>query len=84
MTNRLVPHRDSLTRVGSPALWVVFAVAAASGVLAAQQQGAAPAPTQTPPAVTFRVEVNYVEVDATVVDAQGRVVSDLTAADFDA
>jgi VWFA-related protein len=33
--------------------------------------------------VTFRAEVNYVEVDAVVTDAQGRVVTDLTQADFD-
>jgi VWFA-related protein len=33
--------------------------------------------------VTFRVEVNYVEVDAVVTDAQGRIVTDLTQADFD-
>src|SRR5262245_43046664 len=64
-------------------LTVAFLVAAASGILAAQQQPATP-PAQSPqPAVTFRVEVNYVEVDATVTDAQGRVVSDLAASDFD-
>jgi VWFA-related protein len=47
---------------------VLFACAAATAV-AAQ--------------VTFRVEVNYVEVDAVVTDAQGRVVTDLTQADFE-
>jgi len=41
-----------------------------------------PAPLQQPP-VTFQVEVNYVEVDAFVTDAQGRVVTDLTAGDFE-
>ena len=35
------------------------------------------------PPVTFRVEVNYVEVDAFVTDAQGNVVTDLTTNDFD-
>ncbi|HKE88632.1 MAG TPA: VWA domain-containing protein [Vicinamibacterales bacterium] len=65
-------------------LSVAFLVAAASGILAAQQQSATPPAPQSPqPAVTFRVEVNYVEVDATVTDAQGRVVSDLAASDFD-
>jgi VWFA-related protein len=73
-------------------LTVALLLAATSGLLAAPQaqpqpQGAAPAqnaPAQpTQPAVTFRVEVNYVEVDAIVTDAQGRVVNDLTAADFD-
>ena len=45
------------------------------------QQPAAPAGDQ--PAVTFRVEVNYVEVDAAVFDRQGRFVSDLRREDFD-
>jgi VWFA-related protein len=38
-------------------------------------------PAQQPP-VTFRVEVNYVEIDAVVTDAQGNVVRDLTKDDF--
>ena len=60
-------------------------------IVAAQQTPAAPpsqerAPSQEPPPpppVTFRVEINYVEVDAVVTDGQGRVVTDLTQADFD-
>jgi VWFA-related protein len=52
----------------------------ASSVAAAQ--AAAQTPTDQPP-VTFRVEVNYVEVDAFVTDAQGAPVHDLTAADFE-
>lgn len=40
------------------------------------------APTDTPPP-TFRVEVNYVEVDAVVTDAQGNAVTDLTIEDFE-
>jgi VWFA-related protein len=47
----------------------------------AQQPPPAPPSGQAPP--TFRVEVNYVEVDATVTDAAGNQVSDLTAADFE-
>jgi VWFA-related protein len=57
-------------------------VAASAGE---QQQPAPPAP-QPPadqPPVTFRVEVNYVEVDAFVTDAQGKVLTDLSAADFE-
>src|SRR5262245_32166228 len=42
-----------------------------------------PSPQQPTPPPTFRVEVNYVEVDATVTDAAGNPVSDLTAADFE-
>jgi len=39
------------------------------------------APQQTPPP-TFKVEINYVEVDARVTDAQGNFVRDLTRDDF--
>lgn len=49
-----------------------------AGVLSAQQQ----APSGPPP-VTFRAEVNYVEVDAFVTDQQGNVVTDLSENDFD-
>jgi VWFA-related protein len=65
-----------------------FTLAALSGgLLAAQQlqqqpQPAPQAPVDQPP-VTFRVEVNYVEVDAIVTDAQGNPVSDLTKDDFE-
>ncbi len=39
------------------------------------------APPQQPP-ITFRAEINYVEVDARVLDGQGKFRSDLTASDF--
>src|SRR5688572_17549358 len=48
--------------------------------LVAQQPPQAPAETPPP---TFRVEVNYVEVDAVVTDSQGNAVTDLTLADFE-
>ena len=35
------------------------------------------------PQATFRSDINYVEVDVVVTDAQGRFVSGLTAADFE-
>ena len=54
---------------------------AATVVLPATAQRQAPAADQ--PAVTFRVEVNYVEVDAVVTDANGNFVSDLTREDFE-
>lgn len=45
-----------------------------------------PLPPQTPPPpqppVTFKVEVNYVEIDANVTDAQGNFVRTLTKDDF--
>jgi VWFA-related protein len=50
----------------------------ALSVLHAQQQ-----PPQSPqPPITFKSEVNYVEIDARVTDAQGNFVRDLTQADF--
>jgi VWFA-related protein len=48
--------------------------------LVAQQPPQAPAETPPP---TFRVEVNYVEVDAVVTDSQGNAVTDLTLGDFE-
>jgi VWFA-related protein len=60
----------------------------ASVALAGQQAPppAVPAAAQQPdsqmPPITFRSEVNYVEVDAVVRDAQGDFVRDLTDADF--
>jgi VWFA-related protein len=53
-----------------------------AGQQPAPQQAPQPAP-QEPPPVTFRVEINYVEVDAVVTDAEGNPVTDLTAADFE-
>jgi VWFA-related protein len=40
-----------------------------------------PVPPTQPP-VTFKVEVNYVEIDANVTDAQGNFVRSLTRDDF--
>src|SRR6478672_8903818 len=58
-----------------PWLVAVLAVCAGSALLAQQ--------ASAPPPVIFRAEVNYVELDAIVTDAQGNVVSNLAAADFD-
>ena len=46
-------------------------------------RGQAPqaAPPQQPP-ITFRAEINYIEVDARVLDAQGKFIPDLRAGDF--
>jgi VWFA-related protein len=43
-------------------------------------QGQAPAPQQPP--ITFRAEVNYVEVDARVLDKDGKFISGLVPDDF--
>ena len=60
---------------------IVLALAAATSLSA--RQTPAPAPAKDIPDVTFRVDVNYVEVDALVTDAMGNPVDDLTAADFE-
>lgn len=57
---------------------VAVAVTAAAGVGAEQPQ----APAATEPQVTFKVEINYVEVDAAVFDRQGGFVRDLKRDDF--
>ena len=54
------------------------AISLALAGLVAQAQ--VPAPAQPP--ITFRVEVNYVEIDANVEDAQGNFVRTLTRDDF--
>lgn len=66
------------------AVWLVAALMTvdAVGLLRAQQAGS-PAPAQDAPPVIFRVEVDYVEVDALVSDAQGNLVTDLRAEDFE-
>lgn len=65
-------------------LLAVFAalLQAAPQTPAAQTPAPAQPPRGTQPPVTFRVEVNYVEIDATVEDAQGNFVKNLTKDDF--
>ena len=53
-------------------------IAFTSGSL--QGQGQASRPQQPP--ITFRAEVNYVEVDTRVLDRDGKFIAGLTAADF--
>ncbi|HEY7285069.1 MAG TPA: VWA domain-containing protein [Vicinamibacterales bacterium] len=63
--------------------WSSLLAAAAAAVVVSAQQAPAPAPPDAqPPAVTFKVEVNYVEIDAIVRDAQGNFVRNLTKEDF--
>jgi VWFA-related protein len=65
----------------------IGAALAAPGLRAGQAQPASQQPAPQPPAdqppVTFRVEVNYVEVDAFVTDGEGSPVTNLTAGDFE-
>ncbi len=58
----------------------VLAVTTAVSLLHAQQPATPPASGAQP---RFRVEVNYVEVDAVVTDSQGNFVRDLTRDDFE-
>ena len=60
----------------------LLAVATAAVVVSAQQAPAPAPPDAQSPAVTFKVEVNYVEIDAIVRDAQGNFVRNLTKEDF--
>ena len=61
----------------------LLTVVAVGGAVNGQAPQPAPAPTtpQQPP-ITFRAEVNYVEVDARVLDAQGKFIADLQPGDF--
>jgi VWFA-related protein len=59
---------------------VSLAFAAGVGVRVVAQTPQTP---QSPPAVTFQTEVNYVDVDAIVTDQQGNFVSDLSRDDFE-
>jgi len=64
---------------------VTLLVLSTSAITTAQQnpnQPPNPPETSQQPPVTFRAEVNYVEVDARVVDAQGNFVGNLTQKDF--
>ncbi|MEP7117564.1 MAG: VWA domain-containing protein [Acidobacteriota bacterium] len=56
------------------------AVVAGAVLVVAAQEAQIPPPTQPP--VTFRAEVNYVEVDARVLDAKGGFVPGLAEGDF--
>src|SRR5258706_5033937 len=51
-------------------------------LLAILAQATAPSQVPSQPPVTFKVEVNYVEIDANVTDLQGNFVRSLTKDDF--
>ena len=59
-----------------------FQVILALGVGAAVSLGGQAPTSPTPQTPTFRVEVNYVEIDARATDAQGRFVDDLNQNEF--
>jgi len=60
---------------------VLFAAIAAGALVSGQAGGQAPAAEPQQPPITFRAEVNYVEVDARVVDGKGAFVSTLKPGD---
>lgn len=62
---------------------LVSALVLAVVTVSAQQQPAPPKATDPSQPLTFKVEVNYVEIDATVTDPQGNAVHDLTRNDFE-
>jgi VWFA-related protein len=72
-----------------PFVTIALAVIAGLALAAQQPPASAPAPSREPaqgdqrPSVTFRVEVNYVEIDAIVTDGQGNFVRNLTKDDFE-
>ena len=65
----------------TPSARIGILLACLSAAAAGAQQPAPEPPPQQPP--TFRLEVNYVEVDANVTDAAGNPVAGLTAGDFE-
>ncbi len=71
--------KHSLFAIGLGLLLAAAAVLADQG---ASGQATRPDVAQPQPPVTFKAEVNYVEVDARVVDAQGQFVADLGPRDF--
>jgi VWFA-related protein len=62
-------------------LGLALAAAGGAGLLAQQPPATRPTDDQSP--VTFKVEINYVEVDAAVFDRQGGFVRDLRRDDFE-
>jgi VWFA-related protein len=75
------PQDATMTRTTWPVSLAVLALGAALSAQAPQVPP--PEPSNTQPPVTFRAEVNYVEVDARVLDAQGAFVPGLAAEDFE-
>src|SRR5688572_31505643 len=60
---------------------IAAALAAIASTASGQGQGQPPAPQQPP--LTFRAEVNYVEVDARVLDQQGKFLPGLKPEEFE-
>src|SRR5713101_6392428 len=59
---------------------LVASIVLLTGTVLTAGQAPAPSPPQQPP--TFKVRVDYVEVDVVVTDRQGKLVRDLKKEDF--
>ncbi len=68
-------------RTHTTGLTVLILLASLSSPMGAQQTPP-PRPAADQPPITFKVEVNYVEIDAIVTDQQGNFVRNLTKDDF--
>jgi VWFA-related protein len=69
-------------RVRMAGVVVLLAGAVVAGQAPAAPQGPSPAAPQGPEVPNFKLQVDYVEVDAFVTDQQGRFVRDLNKEDF--
>ncbi len=73
---------SGVTKTRIPIAGLLGALCAVTLAAQAPPQAPPQAPSDTPPP-TFQVEVNYVEVDVAITDAQGNAVTDLTVDDFE-
>ena len=71
-----------MTRMTWPATFAALVTGTVLSAQTATPPPSAPAPSAQPP-ITFRAEINYVEVDARVLDAKGGFVPGLTQGDFE-
>jgi len=69
-------------RTHTPGLTVLILLASLTSFPLGAQQTPPPRPAAEQPPITFKVEVNYVEIDAIVTDQQGNFVRNLTKDDF--
>ena len=90
MNQLLTARGDTLAGRGVPAAsrllraTALMCLLAGVALTAGQTPGGQPAPApQGPETPTFRVQVDYVEVDAFVTDGQGRFIRDLKKEDFE-
>jgi VWFA-related protein len=64
-------------------LFALLTLVVAFGIVGHTQQPPAPSAATQQPGVTFKTDVNFVEIHAVVTDERGNLVRDLTKADFE-